>query len=152
MTLTRLALFFFILFIIRIGQQIAKYKRAAEERGYISLSTFEQVNRQIQSALFLFEFVRDTWLEEKAAEEENFYDGDVDDDEDDEECDLDCSLGDIFMSRREIPAERNSCDNFLEDGKTNADKCLFRGLTSQFKLEDLGKKFNNYAPLEFLMS
>ena len=49
------------------------------------------------------------WLEEKAAKEENFYDGDVDDDEDDEECDLDCSLGDIFMShvkfrQKEIPA------------------------------------------------
>ena len=116
------------------------------------MSTFEQVNRQIQSALFSFEFACDTWLEEKAAEEENFYDRDVDDDKDNEECDLDCSLGDIFISRCEIPAERNSCDNFLEDGKTNADKCFFRGLTSQFKLEDLGKKFNNYAPLEFLMS
>ena len=76
----------------------------------------------------------------------------MDDDEDDEECDLDCSLGDIFMSRREIPVERNSCNNFLKDGKTNTDKHFFRGLTSQFKLEDLGKKFNNYAPLEFLTS
>ena len=59
----------FIPFIVHIGQQIAKYKRAAEERGYISLSTFEQVNRQIQSALFSFEFARDTWLEEKAAKD-----------------------------------------------------------------------------------
>ena len=83
-----------------------------------------------------------TWLEEKAAEEETFYDGDVDDDEDDEECDLDCSLGDIFMSRCEIPAERNSCDNFLEDGKTNADKRFFRGVILFTCLNSLFLYFN----------
>lgn len=133
----------FIPFIVRIGRQIAKYKCAAEVRGYITSSTFEQVNHQIQSALFTYEFARDAWLEEKAADEEKGYNRNVEDEDDDgiDAHDLDYDLGDFLISQRETSTERNSCDNFLEEGKTNADRRFFRGLTSQFNLENLGKKF-----------
>jgi hypothetical protein len=139
----------FIPFIVCIGRQIAKYKRAAEEHGHESSSTFEQVNRQIQSALFPLELARDVWVEEKASEDEKDHNEDADDDE----YDLDFDLSGYNISPRDIPARRNSCDNFLEKGKTNADKRFFRGLSSQFKLEDIGKSLysNNYTLLEFLM-
>ena len=93
--------------------------------------------------MFSFEFTRNVWLEEKAAKEEKGYHRDVNDDDDEgvHAYDLDYDLGDFFISQRETSAERNSCDNFLEDGKTNADKSFFCGLTSQFKLEDLSRKF-----------
>ena len=55
----------FIPFIVRIGRQITKYKCAAEEHGYITSSTFKQVNRQIQTALFSFEFARDAGLKKR---------------------------------------------------------------------------------------
>jgi hypothetical protein len=135
----------FIPFIVCIGRQIAKYKRAAEEHGHATSSTFEQVNRQIQSALFSIEFARDVWLEEKAAEEEKDHNEDADDDESDDmnTFDLDFDLSSYNISRREIPAKRDSCDNFLEKGKTKADKRFFHGLTSQFKLEDIGKSLHS---------
>jgi hypothetical protein len=127
----------FIPFLVHIGRQIVKYKHAAEERGHRTLATFEQVNRQIQSALFSLEFSRDAWLEEKAAEEERSYD-----DEDDEidTRDLDYDFSGYVISRREIPAKRNPLENFIKAGKTGADDRFFRGLSSQFNLADTGKK------------
>jgi hypothetical protein len=143
----------FIPFIVCIGRQIAKYKRAAEEYGRTTLPTFEHVNRQIQSALFSLQFARDVWLEEKAAEEENNHTEDAEDGEIDT-YDLDFDLSGYTISQREMQAERSSGNNLLENGKTNADKRFFRGLTSQFKLEDLGKSLYsiNHASLDFLLS
>ena len=143
----------FIPFIVSIGRQIAKYKRAAEEYGRTTFPTFEHVNRQIQSALFSLQFARDVWIEEKTTEEENNHTEDAEDGEMDT-YDLDFDLSGYTISQREMQAERNSSDNLLEKGKTNADKRFFRGLTSQFKIENLGKSLysNNHASLDFLLS
>jgi hypothetical protein len=145
----------FIPFIVCIGRQIAKYKHAAEEYDRTALPTFERMNRQIQSALFSLEFARDVWIEEKAAEEERDHYRDDDDDDSDEAgtYDLDFDLSGYNISRREMQAERNSSDNILENGKTNADRRFFRGLTSQFKIEDRGKSLYpyNHASLDFLV-
>ena len=130
----------FVLFIVYIGRQIAKYKRTAEEHGRTTSSTYKQVNFQIQSALFSLESTRDVWLEEKAAEEEKNHNRDDEGDEADV-WDLDSNLSGYTIARRDIPAERKPCENFLEEGKTSADKRFFRGLTFQFKLDDQGEKF-----------
>ena len=127
----------FIPFVVHIGRQIMKYKRAADERGCTALSRFEEVNRQVQLALFSLDSARDAWLEDKAAEEEKVHD---DESHEMETYDLDCDLSGYKISQREIPAERSSCDNFVEKGKTNADDRFFRGLFSQFNHEDIGKK------------
>jgi hypothetical protein len=146
----------FIPFIVCIGRQIAKYKCIAEEYERTALPTFERVNRQIQSALFPLEFARDVWIEEKTAEEERnhlYRDEDDDESDDGDTYDLDFDLSGYNISQREMQAERNSSDNILENGKTNADRRFFRGLTSQFNVEDLGKSLYsyNYASLNFLM-
>lgn len=127
----------FIPFVVHIGRQITKYKRAAEEHGHTTLSTSEEVNHQIQSALFSLDSARDAWLEDKAAEEEKIHDNES---YELDAYDLDCDLGSYIISRREKPAERSSCDNFVEKGKTNADDRFFRGLSSQFNREDIGEK------------
>ena len=131
----------FIPFIVRIGRQIAKYKRVAEEHGYTTLSTFNAVNRQVQSALFSFEAARDAWLEEKAAEEEEEHCRDMDDNDTDEMDirDLEYDFGDYIINQREIAMKRNHRDNFLEEGKSIADKRFFHGLASQFNLEEHGE-------------
>jgi hypothetical protein len=134
-------------FAVHIGRQILKYKRAAEGHGHTSFSSFEQVRHQVQSALFPLKFARDVWIEDKADEEERAHQEKADDDEevdDDGDDGLDSSnlywdMADYSISRREIPEERQASDNFFEDGKTNADERFFRGLSSQFKLEDIGK-------------
>jgi hypothetical protein len=127
----------FIPFVVHIGRQIMKYKRAAEKRGYTTLSKFEEVNRQIQLALFSLDSARDTWIEDKAAEEEKIHD---DESYGMDTHDLDYDISGYTISRRENPAERSSCDNFVEKGKTKADDRFFRGLSSQFNHEDIGKK------------
>ena len=132
----------FIPFIIHIGRQIVRYKRIAEGRGHMTTSTSKQVIRQVQSALFGFEYMKDAWLEDRAAEEEGNYQCDASDDEsiDLSRCDLECDLSGYTISQREQPESRRSTiKSFLEDGKTNADQRFFRGLTSLFKLEELGK-------------
>lgn len=131
----------FVPFAVRIGRKILKYKRAADERGHASSSTFDQVNRQVQSAIFGLKFARDVWLEEKAAEEERDHERELDDDEGDEaeECDLFCDIAEYSMQTRETPEERQSSDSFFEDGKTEADGRFFQGLSSQFVLKDFGE-------------
>ena len=131
----------FVPFIVHIGRQITKYKHAAEERGVVTSSTFKQVNCQVQSALFAIDSMRDGWLEEKAAEQEQEYCLDLADDEsvDLDALNLDYDLSGYVVSRREVPTERKSNGNFIENGKSDADKRFFRGLTSEFKLDDLGE-------------
>lgn len=137
----------FIPFVVRIGRQIVKYKRDAAKYQSKTCSTAKQVNHQIQSALFSFKFARDAWSEERAAEEEEDHqaeddyqeEADVDKIVDADACDLNCDISGYSISRREVAEERNSSSSFLEDGKTDADKRFFRGLASEFNLEDLGK-------------
>ena len=132
----------FIPFIIHIGRQIVKYKYAAEDRGITTApSISRQVHRQVQSALFGLEFARDAWLEEKAVEEERDYHRDIDGDEgvDFDSCDLDYDFSGYTITRREIPADRTSIDDFLEAGKSNADRRFFRGLDSEFKVKKIGE-------------
>lgn len=129
----------FVPFIVRIGRQIIKYKRAAEENGNITSSTSEQVNRQVQSVLFALDPMRDAWLEEKASEQEKDFIQYLDEElAGFDACDLDFDLSDCTISRREVPMERKSKENFIENGKSHADRRFFRGLTSEFKLENLG--------------
>jgi hypothetical protein len=131
----------FIPFAVHIGRQILKYKRAAEGHGHTSFSSFEQVRHQVQSALFSLKSARDAWIEDKAVEDERVHQEKADDDGDggSDPSDLYWDMDDYSISRREIPEERQASDNFFEDGKTNADERFFRGLSSQFKLEDIGK-------------
>ena len=131
----------FIPFIARIGWQVAKYKCVAEERGHTTSSTSKEVNHQVQSTLFGFEFIRDAWLEDKADEEEENHNRymDNDDDQDPGTCDLDYDFSDYSISWREVPEAQKSRDNFLEDGKTKADGHFFLGLALEFKVEDMGK-------------
>jgi hypothetical protein len=131
----------FVPFIVYIGRRIVKYKRSAEEDGRTTSSTYQQVNFQIQSALFSLESARDVWLEEKAAEEENNHNRDDEESGEADTWDLDCNLSGYMITQRDVPAERKSSENFLENGKSSADKRFFRGLAFQFKLDDSGKKF-----------
>ena len=80
------------------------------------------------------------WLEEKAAEEEKNHNWDDEGDKADV-WDLYSNLSGYTIARQDIPAERKPCENFLEEGKTSADKRFFHGLTFQFKLDDQGEKF-----------
>lgn len=131
----------FVPFVVHIGRQIIRYKRLAEACGHTSSSTSKQIICQVQSALFGFKLMRDAWLEEKASEEEKDYCGDAcDDQSDSEHNNLDFDFVNYAICQRELPEFRNSnANSFLEDGKTMADRCFFRGLTSQFNLEDLGR-------------
>jgi len=133
----------FVPFIVHIGRQIIKYKRAAEGLEHAASSTSEEVNRQVQSALFGFDFVRDTWLEERAIEEQQSHDQDMDDDDDQtpDTCDLDYDFSGFSISQREMPEIRKSRNNLLEDGKTKADERFFLGLASEFKAGNLGKNY-----------
>ena len=131
----------FVPFIVYIGRQIAKYKRSAEEDGCTTSSTYDQVNFQIQSALFSLKSARDVWLEEKAVEEENDHNQDDEESGEADAWDLDCNLSGYMITRRDIPAERKSSEKFLENGKSSANRCFFRGLAFQFKLDDPGKTF-----------
>jgi hypothetical protein len=131
----------FIPFIIHVGRQIVRYKRMAEEHGNMTSSTSEQVNRQVQLALFRFESMRDAWLEEKATEEEKSHHCDTSNDEFFDSCDLDYDLSSYAINLRDPPEKRNSDSNFLEEGKNEADRRFFHGLSSQFKFEDLGKHY-----------
>lgn len=128
----------FIPFMVHIGRQTVKYKRAAEERGHATLATSEKVNIQIQSALFPLRFARDTWLEEKAIEEEKIYSDEIDEVD---TYDLDYDFSSYVVSRREIPEDRQPSDDFIDDGKTYADIRFFRGLSSQFDLKNIGENF-----------
>ena len=130
----------FVPFMVHIGRQIAKYKHSAEENGRTAPSTYAQVNFQIQSALFSLESARDVWLEEKAAEEENDHNQVNEESGEANAWDLEWNLSDYMVTRRDIPAERKSSENFLENGKSSADRHFFRGLAFQFKLDDSGKK------------
>jgi hypothetical protein len=136
----------FIPFIVHIGRQIIKYKRLAEERGKSTSPSSKEVRQQIQLAMFGFDFARDVWLEEKAMEEEEDYFQDADEIEsfDFGACDLNYDLSAYFISPRMIPAARESCENYLEGGKTNADKRFFRGLIAEFNVENIGKYFVLY--------
>lgn len=133
----------FIPFLVHIGRQIIKYKCIADESGRTASSTSQEVNYQVRYALFGIELARETWLEEMAVEEEKNYLQDLDDDDNQglrlDVCDLDFDFSDYSIRRREIPMDRSTIDDFLEAGKTNADLRFFRGLTSQFDFENLGK-------------
>jgi hypothetical protein len=85
--------------------------------------------------------MRDAWLEEKATEEEEDQYGDACDDQSDSEHNNLCfDLDNYTLCQREQPEFRNpNTSSFLEDGKTMADRRFFRGLTSQFNLEELGR-------------
>ena len=129
----------FVPFLVHVGRQIVRYKRLAEKNGHSTSSTSRQVANQVQLALFGFKFTRDTWLEEKAIQEERDY-NDKTDDDDLEHNDLDFDLTCYTICRCEQPTHRNSDpDGFLESGKTIADKRFFCGLTLQFDIDELGK-------------
>lgn len=131
----------FIPFVVHIGRQVIRYKRLAEESGYTTSSTSEQVLHQVQSALFGFESTRDAWLEEKATDEERNYNDDADDDDLDHN-NLDFDFNCYTIHQRERPEPRNSdAHSLLENGKTIADQRFFRGLTSQFNLDELGRVY-----------
>ena len=57
--------------------------------------------------------------------------------------DLECDFGDYIINRREIAMKRNHQDNFLEKGKSIADKQFLHGLASQFNLEEHGEFFSH---------
>ena len=104
--------------------------------------TSKQVIHQVQSALFGFEYMKDAWLKDRAAEEEGNYQCDASDDEsiDLSCCNLECDLSSYPISQCKQPESRRyTIKSFLDDGKTNAVQCFFHGLTSLFKLEELGK-------------
>jgi hypothetical protein len=134
----------FIPFIVRVGRQIVKFKRAAEEKGPGSISSYQQVNRQVQSALLPFDYARDVWLEEKAAEEEKAHENDMDGDEAGEMDSFDFSfdVADYIIRKRDIPDERRVFDSFLDSGRTFGDDKFFRGLKCQFDLKDAGEIFS----------
>lgn len=127
----------FVPFVVHVGRQIIRYKGAAEARGHATSSTSTQVIRQVQSALFGFRFMKDSWFEEEAAEEENDdYEDENDGLLDPERNDLYFSFDDFAFTRREIPETRTTSNHdFLEVGKTIRDGLFFRGLDSQFDLE-----------------
>jgi hypothetical protein len=134
----------FVPFLVHIGRKIIRYKRHAEEHGHTTLPSLTQVSRQIQSALFGFEGMRDVWLEIKTDEQEkNHHDADSDtsDQSDDlEDNDLDYNFSDYTIHQRKEPeSRRSSARKLLEDGKTMADERFFRGLASQFDLEKFGR-------------
>jgi hypothetical protein len=130
----------FIPFAVGIGRQILKYKRDAEDRRYASSSSFDQVKRQVQSALFPLKFARDTWLEEKAAAEEKNHEREVDDEDDEAGIrDLFCDISEYSFKIREIPEERRCSGKYFEEGKTEADKRFFKGLSSQFDFKEFGE-------------
>lgn len=133
----------FVPFVVHIGRQIIKYKRMAENSGKTTLSTLNQVIRQVQHALYGLEIVWDAWLEAITVEEEDGFNEDLDQEEDVElgPFDLDFDFSDYTIRPREVPIVRRSSANFLLDGKSNADKRFFCGLASQFKLENLGNYF-----------
>lgn len=130
-------------FVVHIGRQMIKYKCAAEERGYTTSSTSHHVKRQVESALFRFKSFRDAWLEEEAVEEEEEYSRDMDGGDCEslrlDLCTLDYDFSVYSISQRNTPMDRDTIDDFLEHGKTEADLCFFRGLASQFDLENLGE-------------
>jgi hypothetical protein len=135
----------FVPFLVHIGRRIIRYKRHAEEHGHTALPSLKQVSRQIQWALFSFESMRDVWLETKTDEQEKSYqdaDSDADSDrwDDPEDNDLAYDLSDYAIHRRKEPESRySSARKLLENGKTMADERFFRGLASQFDLENLGR-------------
>ena len=78
-----------------------------------SFLSSEQINRQIQSALFSLKFARDVWLEEKADKEEKDHQGDANDD------DLFCDISNYSISKCDVPKKRQASDSFLKNGKTD---------------------------------
>jgi hypothetical protein len=132
----------FVPFVVHIGRQIIRYKCLAEESGHTTSPTSKQVTCQIQWALFGFEFMRDTWLEQKAEDEEREYRDDADDERrmDSEYNDLDFDLSNFSITLRHQPALRNNrAINCIEIGKTAADHRFFCGLASRFDVEEFGK-------------
>ena len=77
----------------------------------------------------------------KKATEDHYGDA-CNDQSDSEHSNLDFDLYNYAICRREQPKFRNSnANSFLEDSKTMADRRFFRGLTSQFNLEELGRVY-----------
>lgn len=142
----------FVPFVVHIGRQIIRYKCLAEESGHTTSPTSKQVTRQIQWALFGFEFMRDTWLEQKAEDEEREYQDDADDEKriDSEYNDLDFDLSHYSITQRIRPALRtDEAINYIENGKTDADRRFFCGLASGFNVEEFGKFSNANYQLHF---
>jgi len=131
----------FVPFVVHIGRQLVRYKRAAESRGHTTLPTSEDINRQVQNALFGFEFMQDTWIEEKAEYEELNHHDDRDNEwsENPDYNDLNFDISKFTFTQREhANLSRPIVENLFEKGKTIADCRFFRGLASQSNLEELG--------------
>lgn len=138
--------YIFAPFVVHIGRQIVRYKRFAEKSGHTTSATSNEVNRQIQWALFAFKFMRDTWLEDKAEEEERKYNDDSDDELciDSPDCDLDFDLSPYSITQRDKPINHGyNIDNYVEEGKTIADRRFFQGLACHFNVEKKGE-FHRY--------
>ena len=78
-------------------------------------------------------------------EEDHFEDADEIEFFDSGACDLNYDLSGYSISPRMISCARESCENYLEEGKTNVDKRFFSGLIAEFNVEIMGKYFVPYC-------
>lgn len=128
-------------FTVHIARQIIRYKKAAVTSGYKGFGTPENIQAQIESAIFHIPGMETAYNAERNDEYENGYHSDSSDSQSLASAlyDLNFSLIDFVVNKREAPEEQRShVEDFLEHGQNKADKRFFTGLSNHFDLEKAG--------------